>query len=154
MTRPEHGCKDRAAAGILHRIESLRLSPAPRPLVVIIIALFVAATVALSFVLTGLMLNVDGQDGPGYLARANGAWLQSDDFHGPAYSWAIRVVASFGLEQCRAARLATIGFGALFLIASWRILSSLDRPREAALAVLLLATHPVVIEMGVAIRRT
>jgi len=134
------------------RIPSIDARFATALLVLVIIAAFVAAELALSTEMIASTLFLDGRDGAGYLERASGPWLQTDGYHGPAYSWAIRVVSGLGMDPCRAARWASGGFAGLFLAASWRLLAGLGRRREALLACALLATHPLVIRAGLGTR--
>lgn len=83
-------------------------------------------------------------DGIGYMLRASGPLFQLADFHGPCYSWAIRAAALVGFDPFTAAKIVSIAAGAAFLILSWLIVASFSGPRDASVAIVLLAASPTV----------
>ena len=83
-------------------------------------------------------------DGIGYMLRASGPVFQLADFHGPGYSFAIRAVALLGPDLFTAARIVSIAAGVAFLALSWLIVATSSGPREASVAIVLLAASPTV----------
>jgi hypothetical protein len=90
-------------------------------------------------------------DGIGYMRRASGPLFQLDPFHGPGYSWAIRLLSLGTSAPFPAAKLVSLLSGLGLLLAAWRIFLRVSRPPVAATATALLAATPALLFRGVAV---
>jgi len=90
-------------------------------------------------------------DGIGYMLRSVGPLFQIADFHGPGYSWAIRVAVFLGLDLFSAAKLVSIVSALLFLVFAWLLMIPWNGPRAASIALFLLAPAPAVFLGGASI---
>lgn len=84
-------------------------------------------------------------DGIHYMSRAMHAPFFIHAFHGPVYSWCIRLLTLIGMSPFTAARLVSIFAGAVFLIMSVRLLQLFFSFRRAVFGVGLLAFNPAVL---------
>ena len=90
-------------------------------------------------------------DGIGYMHRATGPIFQANPFHGPGYSLAIRLVHSLGLDLFSSAKVVSIVFGLIFVLAAWLILSSFSTSQEATLATVIIVFNPITLVRSVTI---
>ena len=88
-------------------------------------------------------------DGIGYMDRAAGPLFQADAFHGPGYSWAIRLGMMWGFSPFGAAKTISLVFGVLFIFVSWRFFLAMSGPKEAFWGTVLLAFNPTILARSV-----
>ncbi len=89
-------------------------------------------------------------DGIGYMERATAALFQVDPFHGPGYSWAIRLIHFIsGLSLFSSAKLVSIISGTIFIILVYAVFSTTDTHRMAWKVSLLTAISPVILQHSV-----
>ncbi|MGC2062235.1 MAG: glycosyltransferase family 39 protein [Thermodesulfovibrionales bacterium] len=93
-------------------------------------------------------LTLGESDGIEYMQGATGPLLKIDDFHGPGYPWAIRLVHWTGLGLFSAAKVVSIVFGVLFLVATWLLLSSVAGTPNAIMSTLLILANSIFLFSG------
>lgn len=84
-------------------------------------------------------------DGIGYMERATGSLFQLAPFHGPGYSFAIRLVTMLGFDTFSSAKMVSIFFGLVFVFVSYLILLNLSTRRVAIVAAIIIALNYSVI---------
>jgi len=86
-------------------------------------------------------------DGIGYMIRATEALFRLDPYHGPGYSWAIRLVHGITrISLFTSAKLVSMLAGAMLLISVYTTLSFTDNRRTAGMATLLTSVSPVLLQ--------
>lgn len=77
-------------------------------------------------------------DGIGYMTNATGQFFHLDAFHGPGYSFAIRLVNFLGVDLFSAAKVVSITFGVIYIIVTWLLISCMSNIEETTLATALI----------------
>ncbi|MCD4654809.1 glycosyltransferase family 39 protein [bacterium] len=101
-----------------------------------VLFLFIAIQSAL-FVWHSFPLTLHETDGLHYMSRSSGDIFQLNAFHGPGYSFAIRLLRLTGLTVFDAAKLVSIFSGLVFIISLWFILSRITGPYQAMAALVI-----------------
>jgi hypothetical protein len=113
----------------------------PKHLLILLIAAFVAYE-AVMFFYHFFPLVQGESDGVGYMHRSFGNFFRLDPYHGPGYSWAILFVRFFGIDPFSAAKLVSMFFAIIFLIAIYKIVSSISTSNHGVAAAYLAALNP------------
>lgn len=112
-----------------------------KPILLILIAFLLCESYL--FYYRSMPLTLGESDGIEYMQGATGPLFKIDDFHGPGYNWAIRLVHWTGLDIFSSAKVVSIFFGALFLVATWLLLFSVVGTPNAIISTLLISANSV-----------
>ncbi|MBD3385484.1 hypothetical protein GF407_11235 [candidate division KSB1 bacterium] len=85
-------------------------------------------------------------DAIGYMARAESSWLTAHPFHGPAYSWAIKIMMFSGVDAFSAGKMISILSTLLLITCSWMLL---DRKPLGFFIPFILVINPVLLSHSV-----
>ncbi len=85
-------------------------------------------------------------DAIGYMARAESSWLTTHPFHGPAYSWAIKIMMLSGMDAFSGGKMISILSTLLLITCSWMLP---DRKPLGLFVPFLLVINPVLLSHSV-----
>jgi hypothetical protein len=133
----------------MEQLKNNTLLLSSKPILLILIAFLLCESYL--FYYHSMPLTHGESDGVEYMQGAAGPLLKIDDFHGPGYPWAIRLVHWTGLDLFASAKVVSIVFGALFLVATWLLLSSVADIPNAIVSTLLISFNAVFLFPGIVI---